>query len=94
MNLDANTGYYLGTAIGTAILYAFPALLVVINRVRKRVKSKKNIENTSILVYGIIFSIVMLLGLAYISLLNAIFTFFIYLLCFYVDYLFYERAKI
>ncbi len=94
MNLDSNAGYYLGAAISTAILYTFPAFLIVISKVRKRATSKKIVENTSILVYGIIFSIVMLLGLAYISLLGAIFAFCMYLLCFYVDYLLYRRAKI
>ncbi len=94
MNLDANAGYYLGAAIGTAMLYAFPVLLIIISKIISRVRSKKIVKNTSILVYGIIFSIVMLLGLSYISLLGAIFTFFMYLLCFYIDYLFYERARI
>lgn len=93
MNLDANAGYYLGAAISISILYTLPALLIVVSKVRKRAKSKKIIENTSILVYGIIFSIVMLLGLAYLSFLGALFTFFMYLICFYVDYLFYEKAK-
>lgn len=94
MNLDANAGYYLGAAIGTAILYAFPALLIIISKVISRVRNKENVENTSVLVYGIIFSIVMLLGLSYTSLLGAILTFLIYILCFYIDYLLYEKAKI
>lgn len=95
--MDNSTAYIIAGYLGTALVYAFPAFLIIISRLISRLISRKVVKNTSIWVYGIIFSIMMLLFFEYdpeyFSLGAFLVTLFLYLFFFYIDYLFYSFSK-
>lgn len=95
--MESTTAFNIGVYLGSALAYSFPALIIIIGKLVGRLISRKVVKNTTIWVYGIIFTIMMLLffksNRENFTLGAVLVTLFLYLLYFYIDYLFYTKSK-
>jgi len=80
--MNASIAGYIGEALGFAILFALPAFIILISIMIKRTVSEK----IPIWPYTIFFLLMMGLTFSFSSWLDIVFTFFIYSLCFFIDY--------